>query len=161
MTMNQAQNRDVVHAAGGDFMTRQLAKEGSAMAAENSKQEQLAKEATPRKGRSVLSMAEDYRLCQWLHARQPKRGETPVDVFKEAAELSIAILNADHIRTRLSELADTLPKAPEPSLTIYERIERLERLGAIIARQRIGGDPANVAELAFLADFEHNVKNGQ
>jgi hypothetical protein len=143
-------NRDPMHAAGGDFITGQMQREQA-----TSNQTLTARQ---RSKRVTLTMKDDYALVQWMHNREPQYGETPQDIFVQAsAALNIPGLNSDHIRTRLIALADTLPKAKCAPLSLEQRIDRLERLGVIIARLRTNGDSGTVAELAFLADFENAV----
>jgi hypothetical protein len=146
------QERDNMHAAGGAFMAAAMARENEAAA---------TKQKAVRTNMATLTQAENYKLVNWLHTRTPVWGETVNDITAAASVLNIPRLNREHIRNRLSEHDETLPKASPPvrELTVHERLENAEKALAIIAKHLTVSE-ATPPELAFLADYYNTNQQG-
>lgn len=108
--------------------------------------------------RAFLTMPQDFALTTWLHNRTPRYGETPTEIFEQAKQAlpDLTRLNVDHIKTRLATFVNTLPKAPNPELTIYQRLDRLEKVVAVLCKDAVVGN-LNASNRAWLADFLNEV----
>lgn len=138
--------RDEMHAAGGAIIAANLANKGVISSVDAQAVEKKLEKAPQQRGpRVVLNLKEDYDVTAWLHGRDPKYGETPIDILNEAHEALPAMaarLNLDHIKTRIAAFGDTLPKAKPPvvELTLYERVARLENLIAHFSHWILRGE---------------------
>lgn len=113
-------------------------------------------EKQPRKlkGRVSISIADDFRLGQWLHAHEFKPGETLATIAALAGTaLGIPDINAAHIQNRMAayglKLVPSVPKdAPASRIaTLEKRVEELEKIVRAMGGQYINPTMSGSSEL--------------